>query len=138
MSELNSQKIFTHGFTITELIVAMTLFTLIVMTFVSLVTSIQYNQRVTQYLDIAKNAAVAQMEKVRSEPDKLTDGQIGFSGSLPDGLPSNATGMVTVSPSSQVAGMKNIDVNVTFVYPDGGMSRSVEISSTIGATGMAN
>lgn len=126
----------TRGFTIVELIVAMTLFTLVVMTFVSLVSSIQYNQRITQYMDIAKNAAISQMEKMRSEPSNLVNGQTGFTGALPTELPSGATGVATVSPSTEVIGMKNITVEVKFTYPSGGLERNVAISSTIGPTGI--
>lgn len=131
-------NISTRGFTIVELIVAMTLFTLVVMTFVSLVTSIQYNQRITQYMDTAKNAAVSHMEKMRSEPSTLVDGQIDFTDALPTDLPSGTTGVATVSLSTVATGMKDITVEVKFTYPSGGLERNVAIRSTIGPMGITN
>lgn len=60
------------------------------------------------------------------------DSVITFTNELPDTLPSPRSG--TVSISEPVAGIKRVDLNIT--YKDGSKDREVELSSFIGVLGI--
>lgn len=138
MPRFNRHNKIKQGFTVVELIVAVVLFALVVTTFISLVSSVQYNQRITQYFDLAKNAATSQMEKVRSNPSLLVEGETNFTADLPVGLPTGSTGKVLISPAADVAEMKKVTVEVTFMYPVGSSIKKVKISSLVGESGIVN
>src|SRR5690606_39100292 len=101
----------------------------------SLFYAVQYTQRQAMYHDSATRAARRQVEILRnSSYNSLENGQqISFTNDLPDLLPGNKSG--TVQVSEPTAGLKRVDVNVT--YFDNGREREVNLSSTIGVIGIS-
>lgn len=126
----------SQGFSVVELIVSLVLFSLMVTALVMIITSVQTSQRIINYLDTAKNAAVSYTEQLRNSSDGLTDGQINFTSSLPTSMPSGSQAIATIAPAAHDSEMKNVNVKITFTYPAGGLERKVEINSVVGKNGI--
>lgn len=124
-----------EGFTLVELLVSIAVIGIGGLGIASLFYTIQYTQRQSIYHDTATRAAQRQIEILRnSSYNSLVNGQpITFTNDLPELLPGNKSGTVQVSEPS--AGIKRVDVNVT--YYDSGRQRQVNMSSLIGVIGIA-
>ncbi len=121
------------GFTIVELVVTITLITIVAGSITQLFVSIQRVQLQTSYLDTASHAAQTEIESLRnSSYNNLTPGtNIDFSSSLPSNLPDKTGTVVVTQPSD---GLRRVDVTVTYRYIN--VTRSVELSSLIGVIGI--
>ncbi len=101
---------------------------------ITLFVNIQQAQTHTRYLETATYAAQAEIETLRNlNYNNLVPGEsIDFTSQLPDSLPPGATGTVTVS--EPVAGLRRVDVDVSYSYK--GKDRTVSLSSLIGVLGI--
>jgi len=124
-----------RGFTLVELLVTIAVLGLALAGIASLFYSIQYTQQQSRYVDAATRAAQREVELLRnSSYNSLQVGQaIDFTADLPDTLPHNKNGTVTVSEST--SGVKKVDVAVTFTVR--GRTQNVTLSSLIGVIGIA-
>lgn len=128
-----------QGFTLVEILVVMFMFSAAIITMSSLFSYIQYAQRDVQYLDIATRAARAQVEYLRNgRYSTLSVGTpVNFTSSLPDTLPNGSTGVVTVSNSAGMPGVKKLDVKVE--WPINGnetAKKSTTLTAIVGASGL--
>lgn len=123
------------GFTIVELLATIVVFGIASLGIANLFYSMQYVQQQASHLDIATRAAQREVEVLRNNTyNALVVGQtIDFSSSLPDALPQNKSGTVTVTEPSP--GLKRVDVSVT--YMDGSKQQQVQLSSIIGVLGLS-
>ena len=121
------------GFTLVELVVTITLITIVAGSITQLFVSVQRIQLQTSYQDIASHAAQTEIETLRnSSYNNLTPGQnIDFSTSLPSTLP-NKVGTVAVSQPAD--GLRRVDVSVSYRYINA--TRSIQLSSLIGVIGI--
>jgi prepilin-type N-terminal cleavage/methylation domain-containing protein len=121
------------GFTLVELVVTITLITIVAGSITQLFVSVQRVQLQTSYQDTASHAAQTEIETLRnSSYNNLTPGQnIDFSSSLPSSLP-NKVGTVAVSQPAD--GLRRVDVTVSYRYIT--TTRSVQLSSLIGVIGI--
>jgi len=121
------------GFTIVELVVTITLITIVAGSITELFVSTQRVQLQTSYLDTASHAAQTEIESLRnSSYNNLTPGvNIDFTSSLPSNLPSGTGTVVVTQPSD---GLRRVDVTVTYRYTN--VTKTVELSSLIGVIGI--
>ena len=122
------------GFTIVELLVTIVITGLIVVTVTTLFITIERTQHSTQLLETATRAGEQQIEALRNNNyNSLTTGStITFTNTLPANLPAPRSG--TVAVSEPMAGVKRVDVTVT--YRDGTKTKNVKLSSLIGQLGI--
>lgn len=122
------------GFSLVELAITILVLGAVITSIVTLFVNIQQAQVSTRYLESATYAAQAEIESLRNiDFNNLTPGQtINFTNQLPSDLPPGSTGTVTVSEPT--AGLRRVDVNVTYTYR--GQSRTVSLSSLIGVLGI--
>lgn len=122
------------GFSLVELAVTIVVLGAVLTSIVTMFVNIQQAQTSTRYLETATYAAQTQIESLRTiNYNNLVAGEtINFSDDLPDSLPSGSTG--TVDVSEPTAGLKRVDVAVTYTYQ--GQSRTVNVSSLIGVLGI--
>lgn len=129
------KKHFSQGFTLIELVVALTVFGIITGSVISLVTVTQEAQRSERYLDFANTAARQIIEQARNGGyDTLTAGQTYdrtdfVSAQLPGGEAS-----LMVSASTELPDFKRLDVDVS--YDTGSLKRHVYASAVIGKGGI--
>ncbi len=124
----------SKGFTLVELIVAIAIIGLMTTGITSLYVAIEKTQRKTKLLETATRVGEKKIEELRNNHynSLQNDSVITFTNELPDTLPSPRSG--TVSISEPVAGIKRVDLNIT--YKDGSKDREVELSSFIGVLGI--
>jgi len=122
------------GFTLVELMITILVLGIVMTSVVTLFVNIQQAQIHTRYLETATYAAQTQIESLRTiNYNNLTPGQtINFTSSLPSSLPQGSTG--TVAVSEPLAGLKRVDVSVTYTYK--GKTRTISLSSLIGVLGI--
>lgn len=125
-----------NGFSIIELVVVIAIFGMAAATLTSLFSYMQYSQREVQYLSTATRAARTQIEVLRNGQYDILDPAtpIIFTASLPSSLPSGSSGRADVTVPSGMAGLKKVDVTVT--WPVGGMTKSTTLTTLIGASGL--
>lgn len=122
------------GFTLVELIAAISLMGLMVIGIVNLYISVETAQRKSYHLEAATRAGEKKIESLRNsqygslEPDTTLD----FSDELPAELPAPRTGTVAISEPEE--GIRRVDVTIT--YKDGGGTKTVKQSSLIGIIGI--
>lgn len=135
MKKLKTSNDREQGFTLVELLISIAVISMATLGVASLFYTIQYTQRQSMYFDTANRSAQRQIEVLRnSSYNNLEDGEIiDFTSDLPDILPGDKSGTVVVSEPT--AGLKRVDVNVTFY--DHGRKREVQTSSLIGVIGIA-
>ena len=123
------------GFTIVELLSTIVVIGIVSVGIAGLFYSLQYTQRQSNYTDAATRAAQREIEVLRNNSyNNLNAGEtITFTNDLPDTLPRNKSGTVAISEPS--AGIKRVDVNVT--YYEGTKKNEVNLSSLIGVIGLA-
>jgi prepilin-type N-terminal cleavage/methylation domain-containing protein len=123
------------GFSIVELVVAIALLGGLAASASSFVLGINNIQKRVKHRESALRTAQNQMETLRNEKyNTLENGvDIDFTSSLPDDLPPNKSG--TVSVSEPMAGIKRVDVVVS--YQDGNTPHTVKLSSLIGQIGLS-
>lgn len=123
------------GFTLIELIVAITVTGLILGGVVNVYIGIQTMQRKTYHIELATRAGERQIESLRnSHYGSLVPGvQIDFSDDLPEDLASPKSGVVDVTEPSD--GLRRVDVTIT--YKDGPGTKTIKQSSLIGVIGIA-
>jgi prepilin-type N-terminal cleavage/methylation domain-containing protein len=117
------------GFTIVEVMVVIVVFGIGLAALSSLFSSIQYSQRNILYMDIATQAARAEIERVRNAEFATITNGASFTSKLPSTLPTGSTGTVAVSTPTNVPTAKQLDVTVT--YPIGSITKQVTISAII-------
>lgn len=124
------------GFTITEMVVALTLFGLAVITIMGTMNTIQQAQRNERYLDLANTAARQIVEEARNGGyDSLAAGQTyDRTSSVASTLPGGAASLA-VSASSDLPDMKKLDVDVS--YNVGTLTRHVYTTALIGKGGIS-
>jgi prepilin-type N-terminal cleavage/methylation domain-containing protein len=122
------------GFTIVELVTTIVVIGILISTVATMSLYIQSSQRRANYKEAANRAAQRQVEALRNNNYNalIAGATINFTSSLPDSLPSNKQGLVTVS--EPLPGLKRVDVAVT--YNDGSNAERVELSSLIGILGI--
>lgn len=123
------------GFTIVELIVAVTMTGLMILGIANLYIMIETTQHKTYNLELATRAGERQIESLRnSQYNTLDPGvDIDFTSDLPADLPSPKSGIVSVTEPAQ--GLRRVDLTIT--YKDGSSTRTVKQSSLIGIIGIA-
>jgi prepilin-type N-terminal cleavage/methylation domain-containing protein len=121
------------GFTLVELVVTITLITIVAGSITQLFVSVQRVQLQTAYQDTAGHAAQTEIETLRnSSYNSLTPGQnIDFTSSLPSNLPDKSGTVVVSQPAD---GLRRVDVTVSYRYLNA--TRSVQLSSLIGVIGI--
>lgn len=123
-----------QGFTIVELLIATLIIGVVVASISTLFISINTLQRKTSRVDSATRAAQREIEMLRNDNyGALAAGQdIDFTDQLPNSLPADRNGTVTVSEPSP--DLKRVDVTIT--YTDGGKQERIVLSSLIGVIGI--
>lgn len=123
-----------QGFTIVELLVATLIIGIVAASISTLFISINTLQRKTARIDSATRAAQREVEMLRNDNyASLTAGQsLSFTDRLPNSLPADRNGTVTVSEPSP--DLKRVDVTVT--YTDSGKQERIVLSSLIGVIGI--
>lgn len=123
------------GFTITEMVVALTLFGLSIITVMGTMNTIQQSQRSERYLDLANTAAKQIIEEARNGGyEALVAGQsYDRTSSVSDTLPGRAA-TLSVSASTSMPDFKQVDVDVA--YNVGSVTRHVYSSAIIGKGGI--
>ena len=124
------------GFTITEVLVVVSVFGITMVAMGMMFSSLQGAQRSARYLDIATNAAKDQIELLRNSNYTLLQPgtpAIDFSTSLPNELPGKTGHAVITDPL--LPNLKRVDVTIT--YKIGNDTRTVKMTSFIGASGLA-
>ena len=124
------------GFTITEMIVALSLFGLSVISIMGAMATIQQSQRSERYLDIANTTAKQIIEEARNGGyTSVTAGQsYDRTSSVPASLPSGAA-TLSVSASDSMPDFKQLDVDVS--YKVGNLTKHVYSSAIIGKGGIS-
>lgn len=123
------------GFTLVELLVTISVLSLVMLGIASLFYNIQYTQQASRYTDAATRAAQREVEILRNNGyNNLQEGQvIDFTSDLSDTLPSSRSGIVDVSEPTP--GLKRVDVTVR--YSTHGRTKEVKLSSLIGVIGIS-
>jgi prepilin-type N-terminal cleavage/methylation domain-containing protein len=123
------------GFTIIELIVTILVFGFVAAGLTEVFLGVTNVQRNAGYLQSATTAAQTEVESLRNNNyDQLPNGQnINFTSQLPSNLPAPRSG--TVAISQPIAGVKRVDVTVT--YTQDSHTETVELSSLIGIIGIS-
>lgn len=122
------------GFTLVELLAAITIMGLLVIGIVNLYITIGNAQRKSYHLEIATRAGEKQIESLRNaQYGNLEPGtDMDFTDELPDELPEPRSGVVVISEPEE--GLRRVDVTIT--YKDGGGTKTVKQSSLIGVIGI--
>lgn len=127
---INKKRNARDGFTIVEIFVVLTVFSISVVAVSSLLYAIQSTQRNAQYLSIATHAARAEVERLRSSGyDSIDSGSTYPFGQLPATLPDGSTGSVVVSTPASSSLSKQVDATVT--YSIDGNAKQVTITAYI-------
>ena len=136
VKKTQSAKRAEKGFTITEMVVALTLFGLSIITVMGTINTIQQAQRSERYLDLANTAARQIIEEARNGGyEALVVGQTyNRTSSVSTVLPGRGA-TLQVSASSSLADFKRLDVDVT--YTVGTQQRHVYSTAIIGKGGIA-
>lgn len=123
------------GFTLVELVAAMSVMGLLVIGIVNLYITIENAQRKSYHLEIATRASEKQIESLRNaQYGSLEPGvDLSFTDDLPDELPDPKSGVVVVSEPEE--GLRQVDVTIT--YKDGSGTKTVKQSSMIGVIGIS-
>lgn len=123
------------GFTITEMVVALALFGLIIVAIMGVMGTLQQAQRSERYLDLANTAARKIVEEARNGGyDALTVGTHNLTSSVTDALPGRGASL-TVGASSDLPEIKKLEVDVS--YKVGTATRHVYTTALIGKGGIA-
>lgn len=123
------------GFTITEMVVALALFGLAVVTIMGTMNTLQQAQRSERYLDLANTAARKIVEQSRNGSyDGLAVGTYNLASSVTDELPGKGATLV-VSSSSSLPDIKKLEVDVS--YKVGTVTRHVYTTALIGKGGIS-
>lgn len=131
---MNKPKLQT-GFTVIEVLVAVSIFAISIISIATLAASLQQAHRNNQYLAIASTAAKDIIEIARNtEYGSLKYGEtINKNSILPSNLPNGNASLTTVYVEGTYA-LKRVDVTVT--YTVGTDTRKVMLSSFIGLSGI--
>lgn len=116
----------SKGFTVVEVIVAVVLFSMVVVMLVSIVGVIQYSQRQSIYANIANRAAQSKIaEYQRGGYAAYSAGHFEefASDDMIKGLPSGRAATILVSQPVLARGSKELEVTIT--YPAGGTTKTV-------------
>lgn len=116
-----------------EILVATIVMAIVTTAIVGLFNTIQQAQLANSYRQSATRAASREIEVLRNNNyDQLTPGtDIDFSADLPSTLPN---GIGTVSVSEPVAGLRRVDVVVSYTFA--GATKQIKLSSMIGIIGI--
>jgi prepilin-type N-terminal cleavage/methylation domain-containing protein len=122
------------GFTLVELIVALTVVGIIVVGITNLFITVEGTQRRTAHLETASRAGEQKLESLRNvHYNNLTTGStITFTSELPASIPTPRT--ATVAITEPTTGLKRLDLTIT--YREGKKDKTVLISSEIGVIGI--
>lgn len=122
------------GFTLIELIVAISLMGLIIVGLTNLYITVETLQRKSYHLELASRAGEKQIESLRNSQygALVPESTMDFTDDLPDELPEPTSGTVYVSEPE--LGLRRVDVTIS--YKDGGDTKTVKQSSFIGIIGI--
>lgn len=123
------------GFTLVELLAAITIMGLLVIGIVNLYIAIETAQRKSYHLEIATRAGEKQIEGLRNaQYGNLEPGtDIDFTNDLPAELPEPRSAEAAISEPEP--GIKRVDITIT--YKDGSGTKTVKQSSLIGIIGIS-
>lgn len=123
------------GFSLIELIVAMTVFGLMAIGIINLFIGIDAMQRRAQRIETATRAAESEIESLRNNHyNSLESGTtLDFSDELPESLPAPRTGEVVITEPTP--GLKKLEVTVTYNQQPQG--KSITLTGLIGSIGIA-
>lgn len=122
------------GFTLVELIAAITVMGLLVVGIVNLYIATETAQRRSYHLEIASRAGEKKIESLRNaQYGNLTpDTTVDFSNELPDTLPEPSGTVAITEPEPGI-----IRADVTITYKDGPGTKTIKQSSLIGIIGIS-
>jgi prepilin-type N-terminal cleavage/methylation domain-containing protein len=122
------------GFTLIELIVAISLMGLIIVGLTNLYITVETLQRKSYHLEIATRAGEKQIESLRNSQygALVPDTTLDFSADLPAELPDPKSASFYVSEPE--LGLRRVDITIS--YKDGGGTKTVKQSSFIGIIGI--
>ncbi|MEX0934256.1 MAG: prepilin-type N-terminal cleavage/methylation domain-containing protein [Candidatus Saccharimonadales bacterium] len=135
MKELSSSNKSQSGFTLVELLVAMSIFSLITVGIFQLFIAIDSMQRRTQRIEVATRAAEAKIESLRNnhynslEPDTT----IVFTDELPDELPEPRSAEVNIT--EETPGLKQLEVTIT--YAQRPQDKTIVLTGVMGSIGIS-
>lgn len=123
------------GFTITEMVVSLALFGLLVVGIMSMMGALQQTQRNEKYLELANTVAEDIVEAARNgEYSALTAGQTyDRTSRVPEELPGGVASMA-VSSTTTLPDLKRVEVDVS--YEVGTVTRHVYATALIGQGGI--
>lgn len=123
------------GFTLIELVVAMTVISIMILSISDLFISISKSQRQTAVIEAATRAGTEKIESLRnSSYITLTPGTtINFTSELPDTIPTPRSALITVT--EPVADLRKLDVVITVPYA--ATTREVRLTAVLGGIGIS-
>lgn len=125
-----------NGFTITEMVVALALFGLAVITIMGTMSTLQQAQRSERYLDLANTAARQIIEEARNGGyDSLVAGQVYDRTSVVSDVLPGRSASLSVTASSELPDMKKLSVDIS--YNVGLYTRHVYTTALIGKGGIS-
>ncbi len=122
------------GFTLVELIAAISIMGLLVIGIVNLYVAVETAQRKSYHLEIATRAGEKQIESLRNSQygSLVPDTSMDFSSDLPTELPPPRTAIAAITEPED--GIRRVDITIT--YKDGSGTKTVKQSSLIGVLGI--
>ena len=103
------------GFTITEMVVALALFGVAVVTIMGTMSTLQQAQRSELYLDLANTAARQIIEEARNGGyDSLVAGQVYDRTSVLSDILPGGSASLSVTASSELPDMKKLSVDISY------------------------
>jgi prepilin-type N-terminal cleavage/methylation domain-containing protein len=122
------------GFTLIELVVAMTVIGIMILSISDLFISISKSQRQTAVIEAATRAGTEKIESLRnSSYIALTPGSIiDFTSELPDTIPTPRSALITVT--EPVADLRKLDLVIT--VPHATTTREIRLTTVLGEIGI--
>ncbi len=127
------RKLTSHGFTLTELVIAISLFGLIIPIIALSVTELTILNARSRNILLANTAAQNKVETLRSQGfNSIPTGTVDFSSELSSLLSSPKTASYTITNST--ASIK--DVSITISFRDGTTTRTTQYQTSISELGV--
>ena len=121
------------GFTIVELLVAIAVAGIVVISLSQVTTTYLHLSQRSRYLNLANSYVEAKAETLRNQGyNSISIGTSSLTSELPTQLPGSRAASMTVS--SPTAGIKQVDITVS--YNDQGQSNSYSYTTYVGELGV--